>query len=131
MQGKLRSPSRYQEFTATSIDELVESFYAKVRDNASLSPVFDRVIKDWPPHLARMKSFWTTVLQNRAAYTQHPQGSPPQLHQAIEELELAHFDEWLSLWDEVSNELFVAERASILQLRARQMARALTRHLSN
>ena len=41
------------------IDRLVEAFYARVRDDALVGPIFAERVEDWAPHLARMKLFWS------------------------------------------------------------------------
>ena len=49
---------------AEFIDDLVENFYGKIREDDLLGPIFAERIADWPPHLARMKTFWRSVLHN-------------------------------------------------------------------
>jgi hemoglobin len=41
------------------IERLVHSFYAKIREDALLAPVFDARIRDWDLHLQRMCAFWS------------------------------------------------------------------------
>ena len=36
------------------IDRFVETFYARIRDDDMLGPIFDARIANWPAHLARM-----------------------------------------------------------------------------
>src|SRR5690242_11461624 len=45
----------------TMIESLVRRFYAKVREDAVLGPIFDAKIHDWEPHLERMCAFWSSV----------------------------------------------------------------------
>lgn len=40
------------------IDRLVRRFYAAVRLDADLGPIFAARIQDWEPHLRRMTDFW-------------------------------------------------------------------------
>ena len=47
--------------TEAMIKRLVRGFYAKVRADAVLAPVFDARIRDWEPHLAQMCAFWSSV----------------------------------------------------------------------
>ena len=42
---------------ASFIDHIVEAFYAKIREDNLLGPIFAERVSDWPPHLARMKAF--------------------------------------------------------------------------
>lgn len=79
---------------AAFIDDLVEAFYAKVREDALLGPIFAEHIADWPPHLARMKAFWRSVLHNSGEFS----GNPTLKHLAIPGLEFRHFSRWLDLF---------------------------------
>ena len=41
--------------TETQIEDLVATFYARIRKHPSLGPIFERVIgDDWTPHLKQM-----------------------------------------------------------------------------
>ena len=42
------------------ISRLVETFYARVRADRNLGPIFERVVDDWPAHLAKLKDFWAS-----------------------------------------------------------------------
>ena len=46
------------------ISELVETFYARVRADERLGPIFNGEIDDWPDHLAKLKDFWASVAMN-------------------------------------------------------------------
>ena len=46
----------------TGIDEalvsrVVDAFYARVRDDGMLGPIFERRVRDWPTHLEKMRAF--------------------------------------------------------------------------
>ena len=46
-----------------SITELVHAFYADVRKDDLLGPVFDKALHgQWDAHLHRLVDFWSTVL---------------------------------------------------------------------
>lgn len=79
---------------AAFISELVERFYAKVRADAVLGPIFNERIKDWPEHLARLKEFWRSILHNSGEFS----GNPMAKHLAIPGLEQSHFAHWLELF---------------------------------
>ena len=70
------------------IEQLFRPFYAKVRTDALLAPVFDARIKDWEPHLQQMYAFWSSV----ALMTRRPRGTPMPKHLP---LCAEHFDRWL------------------------------------
>jgi len=76
------------------IDAFVETFYASIREDELLGPIFAARIADWGPHLARMKAFWRGVLLNSGEYT----GNPMRMHVAIPGLEERHFAHWLELF---------------------------------
>lgn len=76
------------------VAQLVESFYARIRADALLGPIFAARISDWPPHLDRMKSFWRSVLHNSGEFA----GNPMAKHLAIPGLDRDHFAHWLDLF---------------------------------
>lgn len=78
------------------ISALVDGFYARVRADAMLGPIFAAHIADWTPHLRRMKDFWASIMIESGRFN----GSPMQKHIALGGLDAAHFAHWLSLWDE-------------------------------
>lgn len=86
---------------AAFIDRLVETFYARVRADAVLGPIFAARIADWPPHLARMKAFWTAVLRGDGAFS----GNPMLKHITIPGIEQTEFDRWLDLFEMVLGEI--------------------------
>lgn len=130
MTSLLNNAAPYDTFSEEALTLTVHSFYDKVRTDAYLSPVFDAHITDWTPHLARMVSFWSTVLGTEARYTRSNKGAPPQMHQAIPELEIPHFAHWLELWDATTNGVYVPELAQHIQATARRMAHVLSAHLT-
>lgn len=76
------------------IDRLVEQFYAKVRSDPVLGPIFAARIADWGPHLARMKQFWGAILLGDGPF----RGNPMAKHLAIPEIDAFHFKRWLVLF---------------------------------
>lgn len=97
---------------------LVDSFYDKVRQDALLAPIFNRVIQDrWPEHLEIMYTFWQTVLLGEHTYT----GSPFPPHAKLP-VTKAHFDRWLELFFNTIHENFEGEKAEEAKWRASKMA---------
>ena len=41
------------------IERLVRGFYARIREDELLGPIFAARIADWEPHLQRMFAFWS------------------------------------------------------------------------
>lgn len=107
---------------AAFIDHLVEAFYAKIREDELLGPIFAEYIADWPPHFARMKAFWRSVLHNSGEFS----GNPMLKHLAIPDLELRHFSRWLDLFYETLREAEGHPAATYLfGTRARMIADSL------
>jgi len=73
------------------ISDMVEGFYASIREDDLLGPIFAQTIDDWSPHLARMKQFWRSILHNSGEFS----GNPMARHKAIPGLEQHHFARWL------------------------------------
>ncbi|WP_338242385.1 group III truncated hemoglobin [Aurantiacibacter hainanensis] len=76
------------------ISEMAEGFYASIRQDDLLGPIFAARIAEWPPHLARMKQFWRSVLHNSGEFS----GNPMVKHIAIPGLTEQHFSRWLELF---------------------------------
>lgn len=104
------------------IDNIVEAFYAKIRDDDLLGPIFAERISDWAPHLARMKAFWRSVLHNSGEFS----GNPMLKHLAIPGLHLEHFERWLNLFYETLREAESHPAATeLVGTRARMIADSL------
>jgi hemoglobin len=86
---------------AVFISHLVERFYAAIREDEILGPIFTKHVADWPNHLARMKDFWASITLESGRYS----GNPMQKHIAIGGLDAAHFARWRGLWDQTLAEV--------------------------
>ncbi len=97
---------------------LVDTFYAKVREDSLLGPIFENVIHDnWDEHLAKMYSFWQTVLLKERTY----RGAPFVPHAKLP-IAKPHFDAWLKLFHATLAENFVGKAAEEAKWRSEQMA---------
>jgi hemoglobin len=104
------------------VDRVVESFYARIRSDALLGPVFADRIADWPPHLAKMKQFWRSVLLGSGEFS----GNPMVKHQAIPGLAEHHFSHWLALfYQTLRDECPQSEGVTAFGQRARMIAESL------
>lgn len=107
---------------------LVHSFYAKIRKDDLLGPIFNGSIPDdhWPAHLEKLTDFWETNLFGIFKF----KGNPPAAHQRMDEKEghtitQVHFGKWLQLWFETLDQLFEGERAERAKEAARRMSTGL------
>lgn len=123
-------PERRAEVTAriqaeTGIDEamieqLMRGFYARVRDDALLGPIFETRIADWEPHLRQMTAFWSSVALLTGRY--HGQPMPKHLPLPIGS---EHFDRWLRLFEAEARALCPPTAADLFVDRARRIATSL------
>lgn len=104
----------------TMIDRLVRGFYARVRDDELLGPVFDSRIHDWEPHLQRMCSFWSSVVLSSGVY----HGQPMRMHLPLP-VDAVHFDRWLALFEQTARDLFDESIAQAFIEPARRIAMSL------
>jgi len=103
------------------VTTLVHTFYAKVRADKLLGPIFEPIIKDnWAPHLLRMVDFWSTIL----LYTRKYKDDPMPKHMKLP-VEQRHFDRWLQLFNETLDALFAGEVTENAKLRAASIARIM------
>lgn len=129
--------ARRQAFAAASpvtepmIHALVHAFYAKVQTDPALGPVFNRVIAadDWPPHLAKMCDFWSSVTLMTGRF----KGSPMQAHLQVGGIRRTHFARWLHLFQQTAEEVCPPDAAAIFVEKSQMIARSLQMglHLAN
>jgi hemoglobin len=130
MEAIVAGPARREQLTAeimerTGIDEavierLVRGFYARVRADAVLGPIFEARIRDWEPHLAQMCAFWSSV----ALMTGRYHGTPMARHLPLP-VDGGHFDRWLALFEETAREVCPGEAEAHFVERARRIAQSL------
>lgn len=106
--------------TEAMIERLVHGFYAKVRTDALLAPVFEARIRDWEPHLAQMCAFWSSVALMSGRY----HGTPMVKHLPLP-VDAAHFDRWLALFEQAAREICPPQAAAHFVERARRIAASL------
>ncbi len=100
------------------IHELVDTFYAQIRSDELLGPIFNGVISDrWPVHLEKMYNFWQTILLEEHTYY----GSPFPPHAKLP-ISKEHFERWLQLFNENLDARFEGEKANEAKWRAEKMA---------
>jgi hemoglobin len=107
--------------TEAEITAMVGDFYAAVRADALLGPVFARHVQDWDRHLPKMVDFWSSVLRRTARY----RGTPMPMHAALPGLDAALFQRWLQLFHATTARL--ANRA--MAARADTLADAIAQSL--
>jgi len=110
---------KYETVDRVAIERLVHTFYERVRADTFIGPIFNDVIGDrWGRHLATMVNFWSSVMLTSGVY----KGTPMAKHVALTQVEPAHFDRWLELFEATTSELFVPAIADDFMVRARRIA---------
>src|SRR5438105_7201043 len=104
------------------IRRLVDAFYAKVRVDPELGPVFARAIPgDWQPHLNKMYAFWSSVMLTTGRY----KGNPLVKHLVIPGIRPQLFERWLALFNETCGELFDEGVSEEFRVKAARIAESL------
>ena len=108
--------------TDADLQRLVDAFYAKVRGDAVLGPVFGTAVENWPEHLENLGAFWSSVMRTTGRY----KGSPMTAHlrhAAVIEPEM--FDRWLALWRQTAADELAPDDAAAVTDKAERIAESL------
>jgi len=102
---------------------LVSSFYAKVRRSEEIGHFFNDTITNWDDHLEKLTDFWESNLFFKAKY----KGNPAKTHIEVDTkfhhaIQIEDFGNWINLWFETIDALFVGEIANRAKNNARKMA---------
>lgn len=91
------------------INLLVKHFYAKIRLDDLLGPIFNLHIenKKWPAHIEKLTDFWEGNLLGGTNF----HGNPAAKHLIVDKtsdytIDAGHFEQWLNLWHETIDELY-------------------------
>jgi hemoglobin len=115
------APTDGATVTEGEIGRLVDRFYARVRQDEVLGPVFNPAVSDWPEHLQKLTDFWSSIMLTSGKY----HGNPMAAHyKHLAKITPAMFDRWLALWFEATAET-VPLAAPQLQNKAMRIAESL------
>ncbi len=106
------------------IGKLVDTFYARILAHPELGPVFDaRLSGRWPEHMAKMKSFWSSVAFRNGAYG----GKPVQAHAGVANMRPELFPKWLELFAATLDDMAPSPEAKAwFMTTAERIAKSLT-----
>lgn len=104
------------------IGRVVQSFYARAREDPVIGPVFRAHVPDaqWQAHIDAITGFWCSTLLGTRTYHGRPMGK----HLAIGELDDAHFRRWLALFRHTVTELCPPKTAQLFIARSERIAEA-------
>ncbi len=114
---------RYDTVTEEALGQLVERFYARIRKDDLIGPLFNRSIDDWPKHLEKLQAFWSSVMLTSGRYKGRPLPAHAKHGDSIGD---ASFERWLSLWKQTTDEMFGPAIAASFQEKAGRIARSLS-----
>ena len=111
--------------TEADIMRLMDVFYARIRRDEVLGPIFATKIEDtdadWTAHRAHIGDFWSSIFLR----TKRFKGNPMLKHAAIPGLTPAHFTNWLSLFQVSAEKTLNTAQAAEIMIMARRIAQSL------
>lgn len=116
-----KAPGLAAGIDETLIAELVDRFYAEVRRDELLGPVFNTRIDNWDEHLTKLRAFWSSVVLLTGRY----KGQPMPVHAAIGEITDAHFERWLALFADTAKAVCPPQAAALFIDRSQRIAQSL------
>ena len=117
----------HEGITEEALKVLVDTFYDKVRRDPLIGPVFNGAIEDWPEHLEKLQSFWSSVMLTSGRYKGRP--LPAHIKHA-DAISSTSFERWLAIWRETTSELLDPKSAAALQEKAGRIAESLSLGIS-
>lgn len=113
--------TQFPPLDEAALARLVDHFYARVRRDPDLGPVFEAAVHDWDDHTRRLVAFWSSVALGTRSY----RGNPMAAHRTLPGLDAALFRRWLALWRESTAELLPPPHAAALLGYAQRIATSL------
>lgn len=115
------------EITEEEISRVVARFYACVRADDVLGPVFTAAVQDWPTHEAKICAFWRGAILRTPGY----QGNPMRIHLANSAILPEHFSQWLTLFSRVVERELKPQTAAAFMALADRIGHGLSSGIAN
>jgi len=93
--------------TPAQIAQQVSAFYEAVRQDATLGPIFNRHVDDWPTHEDKIAAFWRNAILFERSYN----GNPQRIHAERPDVTPELFAHWLALFEEIAHRTLPPETA--------------------
>jgi len=113
-------PPRFP-ITPEQIELVMTRFYANVRKDPVLGPIFNGHVNNWPEHEAKIARFWRNAILFERSYD----GNPMMAHMRAGDVRADHFDGWLALFDKVLDENLPEETAAAWSALVHRIGRGL------
>lgn len=108
--------------TRVDITKLVTTFYAGVRRDSLLAPIFATKIGegDWPAHESHITEFWCSIFLKSGTF----EGNPMRKHFELMGLTPEHFIRWLGLFEKTADAQLTPVQAKAVQAMAERIAQS-------
>lgn len=116
-----KAPGVAAGVTEEIIRDLVHTFYARVRRDPLIGPIFNAHVADWPEHLDKLCAFWSSVTLMTGRY----KGTPMKVHAELPGIGAEHFQCWLSLFRATAQEVCPEDAALLFIDRSERIAESL------
>lgn len=115
------------------IDKLMLRFYSRALADERIGYIFTDVAKlDLEHHLPIIGDFWETIVFQTGTYARHGR-NPLMVHGELatkSPLTAEHFQRWLTIFRETTDELFEGERADFIKMRALAIASRMQQYVT-
>ena len=116
-----KAPGTAVGVTEAMIEKLVHTFYARVRHDPLIGPIFNAAIDDWDAHLSKLCDFWSSVTLMTGRY----KGTPMRVHTELPGIAHEHFVRWLALFQATALTTCPPRAADLFVDRAHRIAESL------
>lgn len=116
-----KAPGADAGVTEAIIRDLVHTFYARVRRDPLIGPIFNARIEDWPAHLDKLCAFWSSVTLMTGRY----KGTPMRVHAELPGISQEHFGRWLALFHATAEDVCPGRAARLFVDRSERIAESL------
>lgn len=104
------------------LQRLVDRFYAKVREDEMIGPLFNAAVNDWPEHLQKLGAFWSSLMNCSGRY----KGSPMAAHlRHAKTIEPRMFERWVAIWKVTAREELASADADAVIAKAERISESL------
>ncbi|MCK0142659.1 group III truncated hemoglobin [Aliiroseovarius sp. F20344] len=98
------NPLRLFDISRDEIDEVLATFYARIRRHPELGPIFNGHVgttdAEWDTHIALITRFWRGAILREPGY----EGNPMRAHMQAGNVRPEHFTPWISLFEDVATD---------------------------
>jgi hemoglobin len=115
------SPGIAAGVTEDMIRDLVHAFYARVRVDPALGPIFNRHVDDWDAHLSKLCDFWSSVMLMTGRF----RGAPMAVHAQLPDIRPTHFARWLHLFRQTAEEVCPPKAAALFASKSEIIGQSL------